>query len=128
MLPALVILGLWAWFGGGITRDYIVSQIPTDTVTALDQIGLNATIARINALASGYGVTGEVLPYEQTAGDALRSFQILTFLGVLSSPLPSPAALRCSMPAAASPPASGPATPSSASSISRCWPAPPSPF
>lgn len=83
MLPALVILGLWFWFGGGITRDYTVSMIPADILTALDQVGLNATIARINALASGYGVTGEIAPWEQAAGDALRSFQMLTFLGVL---------------------------------------------
>lgn len=83
MLPALIILGLWAWFGGGITRDYTVSMIPTDILTALDQSGLNASIARINALASGYGVTGEVAPWEQAAGDALRSFQMLTFMGVV---------------------------------------------
>ncbi|RYE52822.1 MAG: phosphate ABC transporter permease subunit PstC, partial [Hyphomicrobiales bacterium] len=83
MIPALVILGLWAWLGGGITRDYTVSMIPVDTLTALDQVGLNAAITRINALASGYGVTGEIAPWEQGAGDALRSFQMLTFVGVL---------------------------------------------
>lgn len=84
MLPALAILGLWAWFGGDITHNYIVSLIPTDTLMALDQVGLNATIARITALATGYGVAGEVLPFEQAAGDALRSFQMLTFVGVLA--------------------------------------------
>lgn len=83
MLPALVVLGLWAWFGGGITHNYTVGQIPQDVLLSLDQTQLNNTIARINALASGYGVAGEVQPFEQSAGDALRSFQMLTFLGVL---------------------------------------------
>ncbi|SEQ04326.1 phosphate ABC transporter membrane protein 1, PhoT family [Devosia sp. YR412] len=83
MLPALVILGLWAWFGGGITHNYTVSQIPQDTLLALDQVQLNATVSRINAIASGYGIAGEIQPFEQSAGDALRSFQMLTFLGML---------------------------------------------
>ena len=83
MVPALVILGLWAWFGGGLTRDYTVSLMPTDIMVSLDQVGLNAAIARINALASGYGVAGEIQPWEQAAGDALRSFQMLTFTAVL---------------------------------------------
>ena len=83
IVPALVILGHWAWFGGGLTRDYTVSLMPTDIMVSLDQVGLNAAIARINALASGYGVAGEIQPWEQAAGDALRSFQMLTFTAVL---------------------------------------------
>lgn len=84
MVPALVILAVWAWLGGDVTRNYTVSLIPQDVLLGLDQIGLNAAIARLNALASGYGVTGELAPYELAAGDALRSFQMLTFVGVLA--------------------------------------------
>lgn len=83
MLPALAVVLLWAWLGGDITRNYTVSLIPTDTVMSLDQMGLNNAINRINALASGYGVTGELAPYEQAAGDALRSFNFITFAGSL---------------------------------------------
>ena len=83
MLPALAVLAVWAWLGGDVTHNYTVSQIPQDILLGLDQIALNATITRINAIASGYGVTGEIQPFEQSAGDALRSFQMLTFLGVL---------------------------------------------
>ncbi|KKB80052.1 ABC transporter permease [Devosia soli] len=83
MIPALVILLLWAWFGGGIARDYAVSQIPQDTLLALDQAGLNNALNRINALASGYGVAGDVAPWEQAAGSAVRSFNFLTFAGML---------------------------------------------
>ncbi|HEY0032537.1 MAG TPA: phosphate ABC transporter permease family protein, partial [Devosia sp.] len=85
MIPALLILGAWSFFGGDITHNFIVSQIPADTIAALDQAGLNATIARISAIASGYGVAGEVLPFEQTAGDSLRSFNLITFLSVIGA-------------------------------------------
>lgn len=83
MVPALLILLLWLWFGGGITRNYIVSQIPQDILLSLDQVGLNSTVNRIQAIASGYGVAGEIAPYEQAAGESLRSYNFLTFAGTL---------------------------------------------
>ena len=83
MIPALVILLLWAWFGGSIIHNYTVAQIPQDILVSLDQAGLNGAIIRINALASGYGVAGEIAPWEQAAGDAVRSFNFLTFAGSL---------------------------------------------
>ena len=82
LVPALLIVGLWGWLGEGFTHNFIVGQIPPETVQALDQAGLNATIGRIRAIASGYGVAGEIQPYEQTAGEALRSFQFVTLLVV----------------------------------------------
>lgn len=85
LVPALLIIGLWFWLGDGIVHNFIISQIPVETLQSLDQTGLNASIARIRSLASGYGVAGEVLPYEQAAGDALRSFQFVTFLVVLGA-------------------------------------------
>lgn len=84
LVPALVILGLWAFFGPGIVRSYTVSLIPTDIMTSLDQVGLNEAIRRIQSLASGFGVTGELAAYEADAGSALRSFQFVTFLAVLT--------------------------------------------
>ncbi|MEO5807386.1 phosphate ABC transporter permease subunit PstC [Devosia sp.] len=83
LLPALVILGLWAWFGGGIVRSYGLSQLPADVLATLDGPGKSAAFARLQALASGYGVNGALQPYEQAAGDALRSFQFITFFAVV---------------------------------------------
>lgn len=85
LVPALIVLGLWAYFGGDITRSFTVAQIPADVVASLDQMGLNGAIQRIQQIASGYGVTGELAPYEQAAGDSLRSFQLLTFLCVIAA-------------------------------------------
>jgi phosphate transport system permease protein len=85
LLPALMILGIWAWFGADIARSYTVAQIPPETLIALDQAGLNATLQRIGALASGYGVAGEVQPFEQAAADALRRFQLITFMAIVAA-------------------------------------------
>lgn len=85
LVPALVILAIWAAFGAEITRSYAVSQIPVETLTALDQVGLNATLQRIFALASGYGVAGEIQPFEQSAADALAGFQLITFLALIAA-------------------------------------------
>jgi len=83
MLPALAILGLWALFGPGLTRSYLLSQFPADMLASLSADDLRNTINRVTALASGYGVVGDVVPAEQAAGDALRSFQTFTFGGVV---------------------------------------------
>ena len=83
MVPALVILGLWAWFSGSVAHNYILSLLPADVVAGLDANGINASVARIRALASGYGVAGDVQPFEQAAGDSFRQFNMLTFVGVL---------------------------------------------
>ncbi|MEQ1769374.1 MAG: phosphate ABC transporter permease subunit PstC [Devosia sp.] len=83
MIPALIILLLWGMFGTGITDNYTLAQVPADVVASLDAIGRSQLIARIQALASGYGVAGDVQPYEQTAATALRSFQFLTFTGTI---------------------------------------------
>ena len=85
LVPALIILALWGWFGTGITRGYIVAQIPADVLAALDPAGLNTAVQRIAALASGYVVMGELQPFEQTAADALRGFQFITFLAIVAA-------------------------------------------
>jgi phosphate transport system permease protein len=83
MLPALLILGLWGLLGTGITRNYLLSQIPAETLASLDPAALLTTVRRIEALATGYGAAGTVQPFEQAAADALRSFQFITFAGVI---------------------------------------------
>ncbi|HTM77687.1 MAG TPA: phosphate ABC transporter permease family protein, partial [Devosia sp.] len=85
IIPALLVVGLWAYFSDAVTHSYIVSQLPADVVAGLDATGWNTLTQRIQAIASGYGVAGEVQPYEQSAGDALRQFQFITFLVVIAA-------------------------------------------
>ncbi len=85
LVPALLILALYGYFSPGFTRAYIVSQLPTDVVMALDQNGLNTLVGRVTAIASGFGVAGEVQPYENSAGFALRQFQTIAFMVVIAA-------------------------------------------
>jgi phosphate transport system permease protein len=85
LIPAVAILAVWAWFGEAVTRAYTIAQIPPETLAALDPAQLGATLQRIGALASGYGVAGDIQPFEQVAADTLRSFQFITFLAVVAA-------------------------------------------
>lgn len=85
LIPALLVLGLWACFSANVIHDYALSQLPPKLVTGLDSAGINDLVRRVQAIASGYGVTGAVHPYEQSAGDALRQFQTITFLLMIAA-------------------------------------------
>jgi phosphate transport system permease protein len=82
--PALLILGLWAFFGTSASRAFILANLPAEIV---DQGGaaLQTTIQRVRSIASGYGVAGEVQPYEAAAGEALRRFHIIASATVLAA-------------------------------------------
>lgn len=75
LLPALVILGLWAMFGTTASRAYIISMLPAEIVSEPGP-ALESAIQRIRQIASGFGVAGEIQPWENAAGQALREFQL----------------------------------------------------
>ncbi len=85
LIPAVLVLAIWAFFSPGVTHWYTVSQIPADVLQSLDQTGLNQQIQRIRDLASGFGVTGELRPFEQAAGENLARFQLLSFLIMIAA-------------------------------------------
>lgn len=85
LAPALLILLLWQLFGPGMIRGYIIALIPAEIAASLDPGGVNSMVQRIGALASGYGVAGEVQPFEQSAADSLRNFQTVTFLAMVAA-------------------------------------------
>lgn len=80
LIPALLVLAIWAFFSPSVTHWFTLSQLPADVVAGLDQLGLNAQLQRIRDIASGFGVTGEIKPFEQAAGNNLARFQFLSFL------------------------------------------------
>lgn len=85
LVPAVLVLAVWAFFSPGVTHWYIISQIPADVLTGLDQVGLTQQMQRIRDLASGFGVTGELRPFEPAAGENLARFQLLSFLIMIAS-------------------------------------------
>ena len=84
LVPALLILGLWALFADDASRAYIMAQLPAD-VQAQGGAGLLQAIDRVNQIASGFGVIGEAAPYEIAAGEALREFRTLAFALVIAA-------------------------------------------
>jgi phosphate transport system permease protein len=84
LVPALMVLALWGLFGPGAQQTFIISQLPAE-IAALEGQPLNAVLQRITALASGYGVAGEVQPFEAAAAQALSFFQTLAFLLVIGA-------------------------------------------
>jgi phosphate transport system permease protein len=84
LLPALVVLGLWALFSESVTYNFILAQLPPE-VAQQDPFLVQAAIARVQAIASGFGVIGEVTPEEAAAASAYASFQRLSALVVLAA-------------------------------------------
>ncbi len=82
LVPALAVLLLWFVFGDAITRSYILGLLPAD-IAAQTGPALDTAIQRIRALASGYGVAGELQPYEAAAGEALARFNLIVLLLVI---------------------------------------------
>ena len=85
LVPALAILSIWGAFHAPITLGFIRGLIPGDVLAGLDTIESGKLVARIQALASGYGVVGDVASYEQAAGEALRFFQFIISLVVVAA-------------------------------------------
>lgn len=84
LAPALAIFALWALFGDAITQAYIQGLLPADTVSQGGAPLVEAT-QRLRSIASGFGVAGDLRPYEQAAGGSLRNFQFITMLIVLAA-------------------------------------------
>jgi phosphate transport system permease protein len=82
LAPAILILVLWGAFSAPLTDSYISGLLPADIVSQGGPPLVEAS-QRVKSIASGFGVAGELRPYEQAAGDSLRQFQFLTGLFIL---------------------------------------------
>uniref|UniRef100_Q11DN3 Phosphate transport system permease protein n=1 Tax=Chelativorans sp. (strain BNC1) TaxID=266779 RepID=Q11DN3_CHESB len=84
LVPALLILGLWAFFSDAASRAFVMAQLPSD-VRAMGGSELAQALSRIEQIATGFGVVGEPAPYESAAGQALREFRNLAFALVVAA-------------------------------------------
>ena len=78
LVPALLVLALWAVLGDSASRAWIVAQLPPE-VAGLGAAELDAAVRRIRQIESGFGVVGETAPWENRAAQALREFRALAF-------------------------------------------------
>jgi phosphate transport system permease protein len=84
IVPALLLLGLWAVFDDSASRAYIIAQLPQDLVAQGGQ-PLSQAIERVRQIASGFGVSGQPEPFEVEAAGALARFQLLTNIFVIAA-------------------------------------------
>lgn len=66
--PALLVLGLWSLIEPLVLQASLTANLP-DSQAQLSSMQVEQLLGRIKALASGYGVVGEVAPYEQAAAE-----------------------------------------------------------
>ena len=83
LVPALLLLGLWAFFGNSASRAYIVTHLPPELVSQ-GGVPLSQAVERVRQIASGFGVSGQAQPYELEAATAFKRFQSLTSTFVLA--------------------------------------------
>jgi phosphate transport system permease protein len=84
LVPALLILGLWALLSETASRAFILAQLPPE-IAGRDPAQLEDAIRRIRQIASGFGVAGDTAPFENAAAQALREFNALTFAVVVAA-------------------------------------------
>lgn len=79
-LPAFLILMLWNIIEPSFLRQVILNHVPANVVTDLDAASMDVLITRVEAIASGFGVTDQAASYEVAAAEQLARFSsILNF-------------------------------------------------
>ena len=84
VLPAVIVLGLWAMFSDAVASAFIVAQLPPETAQ-LSSMELQSAVARIEAIATGVGIIGEPTAQEAAAARAFETFQLVSFLAVVGA-------------------------------------------
>ncbi len=75
VVPLLLVLVLWLLLGDMVTRWLVVATLPPDLVER-GGAPLSEAMQRIEAIASGVGVIGEVEPYERAAAERLQQVRL----------------------------------------------------
>ncbi len=84
LLPAIIVLGLWALFSDSIAQSFILAQLPPETAQ-LPAIEMRSAVARVQSIARGFGVIGEPSAQEAAAAMAFAAFQQVSFLSVIAA-------------------------------------------
>ncbi|SDC05591.1 phosphate ABC transporter permease subunit PstC [Acinetobacter boissieri] len=66
-IPAILIFGIWNFVEPMLLRQMVFSQIPAEVLSHLDVSSKEVLLDRVQAIASGFGVTDQAQPYELSA-------------------------------------------------------------
>lgn len=82
-LPAFVILLLWGLIEPSVLKHIVLSHVPASVVVGLDPASMSVLIDRVQALASGFGLSDQAQSYELQAAEQLAQFQHITLYAKL---------------------------------------------
>ncbi|MBF7682694.1 phosphate ABC transporter permease subunit PstC [Acinetobacter sp. B5B] len=68
-VPAILIFGIWNFVEPMLLRQIVFSQVPADVFLHLDASSKSVLLDRVQAIASGFGVTDQAQPYELMAAE-----------------------------------------------------------
>ncbi|QIO05534.1 phosphate ABC transporter permease subunit PstC [Acinetobacter shaoyimingii] len=74
-IPAFLVLLVWNIVEPNLMKQIVINQVPTQIASTLDPASLSVLIDRVQAIASGFGVSDQALPYEIKAAEQLAKFQ-----------------------------------------------------
>lgn len=79
-IPAIIILLLWNLIEPSILRHVVLNNVPADIAAGLDPAGMSVLMDRVQAIASGFGVSNQAASYELAAAAQLAKMaSIATF-------------------------------------------------
>jgi phosphate transport system permease protein len=73
-IPAFLILIVWNLVEPSILKQVVLNHLPEQVLASLDPASLGVVIDRVQALASGFGVSDTATPYEVAAAEQLTKF------------------------------------------------------
>ena len=74
-IPALLILLVWNIVEPNILRHVVLSNVPAHIAATLDQASIEVLIDRVQAIASGFGVSDQAAAYEIAAAQQLAKIE-----------------------------------------------------
>ena len=77
-IPAFLILLVWNIVEPNILRHVVLSNVPANIVATLDQASLEVILDRVQAIASGFGVSDQAAAYEVTAAQQLAKMMTIS--------------------------------------------------
>ncbi|WOE32665.1 MULTISPECIES: phosphate ABC transporter permease subunit PstC [unclassified Acinetobacter] len=83
-IPAFLILMVWNIAEPAILKHVILSHVPANMAATLDQASTSVLIDRVEAIASGFGVTDTPLPYELQAAAQLAQIEMIASFAKLA--------------------------------------------
>ncbi|TCB36940.1 phosphate ABC transporter permease subunit PstC [Acinetobacter sp. ANC 4910] len=74
-IPAFLILIVWNIVEPNILRHIVMNNVPANVLNSLDAAGVEVLLDRVQAIATGFGVSDQAAPYEIAAAQQLAKVE-----------------------------------------------------